>query len=60
MVGFVAFLREVRAPFLDLLPGMAGLGNCGSRFTRLNTKRAVAEKYLARRFLGTLRASGNG
>ena len=45
------FKKKSYGPFAALGPGVAGLGGCGNLFTQLNTRRMVAEKYSARRFL---------
>ena len=59
-VDHMSPLRNVYAPFEGPYPGMVGQEDCESPFTRLATKRAIAEKYLALNFLSIHQALGPG
>ena len=60
MMGRMALLRELHAPFADLALVLAGLEVCEYLSTHLRRKKTVAEKYLARRIIGIQRALENG
>ena len=52
MLAHVALLRRLSSPFGDTLPGAAALEACESPPTYRKTKGAVADRRLARVFLG--------
>ena len=52
-IGHMALLREFYVLFSGVSPGMAGMEDCESLFTRLKTKKLLTEKYLVRHFLST-------
>ena len=59
MVDHVALFIEFSTPFADWSPGMVGLGHCGSLFTGLRKRRAVAGEYLVRHGSGIQLLWGN-
>ena len=48
MVGHTSVLRYFYAPLEVSDPGMAGLGDCGSLFAHLMTRKMITEGFLAR------------
>ena len=56
MVDHMSLSRGFYAPFEGLGPGMAGLEDSGMSFTRLRTKKKIAEKYSAPPPLGIQQA----
>ena len=58
MVGHVSSPRDFFAPPDVSGPGMAGLRNCESPFTHLQTQKAIAEGYCVPHFLRTQQAFG--
>ena len=49
VIDHVALLRENYAPFLNMSPGMIGLGSCESPPTHLRHTETITGKCLARR-----------
>ena len=60
MVGHMSLLRDLHGPFGGLNLGKVELEDCESLFTHLQTKKTIAEKYLARRFLSIQHALEGG
>ena len=60
ILAHMALAREFYDPIADLLPGMAGLGDCESLFTHRRAERATAEKLAAQHFLGIRQAFSAG
>ena len=57
MMAHVTLSLDFRAPFVDLSPGVVGLGDSGSLLTHSKTERMVGETNVARNFLPTEQAS---
>ena len=51
MVGHVPLLKDFFGPFARLNQGLVVLGDCKIPFPQLETRKAIADKFLARRFL---------
>ena len=49
----MSMLREFRGHALGFRPGLVGLEDYESVFTRLESQKVVAEKFLVRHFLAT-------
>ena len=56
MEDHMTLLRDYYGPFAGVNPGLVGLADCESLFTHLNTKKMIAEEYLARHFLSIQKA----
>ena len=53
-------LRDFYEPFEARNPGIMSLGDCGSLSNYLETRKMIAEKYLARHFLSIKQAAEEG
>ena len=60
MVHHASLIRERYTPLADLSLGVIGLEDCESLPNHVKKKRAIAERYLARRSPGTQQHLGNG
>ena len=57
MMAHVTLSLDFHAPFVDLSPGLVGLGDCGSLLTHSKTERMIGETNVARNFLPVKQAS---
>ena len=60
MADQILLPKDFYGPFEDINPGVAGLENCGSQFTHLNTRQMIAEKNPVRHFSSTQQALEEG
>ena len=60
MVAQMLSLEDLYGPFECVKPGVAGLEDCGSLFTSLETKNMIAETYLVRHRAIIQQALGEG
>ena len=56
MVDHMSMFRELYGHLLDLYPGMFGLEDCESLFTRLDNRKVITENILVRHFLAIQQA----